>query len=450
MRRAIRKLLKASGCSVILAVIAILSLAAPICALAQSSITSADLDLLLARKQYDRFEQALGLAASLTARDRAYYNGMLANRLNRPSASVHLLESLVPVLVMSNTLHAENAICALADDYAKLSRYADAAKAYDQAAQLPETRGGTSLCDAGHEARRWSLLKDLPPPTVVNGGAVSLKAQRDSLGLMEVPVTAGAYKGEWIIDTGASLSVISKSVADQMGISISAPGGDAEGTSGIAVPVRVGLIAELHLGSAVIRNVPVLVADDSELTFPSLNFRINGCVGLPVIAALRTISVSRDGDVSFGSPVPRVSNSHNLFLERMVPVIVADLGHGSELFTVDTGAIGTMLSSAFYEEENSSSNLGDLVSFELSGAGGSLITTAYQVRGINPTVAGQCVFLPEAVLLTEKATSTDEFHGNIGQSILSLFASYTFDFEHMYFSVSGGTTTNCTEMPNQK
>ena len=132
-----------------------------------------------------------------------------------------------------------------------------------------------------------------------------------------------------------------------------------------------------------------------------------------------------------------------MFLERLTPVITADLGHGDELFAVDTGAMGTILSSAFYEESSVLPSDAKLTSLQLTGAGGTLLTPAYQLQNVATTVAGHCVDIESALLLTEKVNSVNEFHGTIGQSLLTLFDSYTFDFRQMQFTVTAATGSGC-------
>jgi predicted aspartyl protease len=416
---------------------------------AQLSNNSSDLDLLLTRKDYQKLERALTSdKATISPQDLTYFEGEMANRLNMVDRSMQLLEPMVSNLLMTNPLHAENALCTLADDYAKSSRYGQAAATYAQAARVSQVTGTNSSCDAAGEATRWALLNDAPSQTVETHGPFSLMGKKDALGLVRVPVTLGRYKGNWVVDTAANLSVISRSTANQLGLKTSAASGNAEGTSGVAIAVRVAVVPELILGAAVIHNVPVLVAEDSDLTFPSLNYQIQGCIGLPVLAALGSMTISENEEVRFGYATAdhnKDQEPHNLFLERSTPVIVADFGRGDQLFAVDTGAIETMLSVTFYEEVNANIESSDLRALELVGAGGSFFTPAYQLHDITAKVAGDCIKLQSVLLLTQKSNSTDDFYGNIGQSLLSSFASYTFDFHQMYFSVSGGVPqANCS------
>jgi predicted aspartyl protease len=423
-------------------------LSAPSSMSAQASAVSTNLDALLADKDYPKLERTFAAAApTLSSPERDYFSGVLANRLNQARSSLQLLEPLLPGLLLAGPDRAEAALCAVADDYAKLYRYSDAAATYARAAALAHALNMASTCSAARGAARWSLLKDMPPQAVEKSGPSSLTGSTDNLGLLRVPVTIGGGQEKWILDTGANLSVIRRSAAERLGLRISNGGSDAESATGAAISVRVALIPELHVGSAVLRNVPVLVAEDSDLNFASIDYQIDGCLGLPVLAALGSVTVSQDGSVNFGGRAAesQAQPGHNLFFERFTPVIVADAGEGEQLFTVDTGAMGTMLSAAFYEAGNGAFDAGELRALRLVGAGSVNTIPAYELNHVNLTTAGRCAMVGTVELLLEKTGTLDEFYGNIGQNVLRLFGSYTFDFQTMQFSVTGGSTEPCAK-----
>ena len=72
-------------------------------------------------------------------------------------------------------------------------------------------RPRADLCSAAHPVSQ----------TASSPGDFTIDGRRDSIGLIEVPVTAGTYSGSWILDTGANLTIISQSVADQIGVEVS-------------------------------------------------------------------------------------------------------------------------------------------------------------------------------------------------------------------------------------
>jgi hypothetical protein len=46
-------------------------------------------------------------------------------------------------------------------------------------------------------------------------------------------------------------------------------------------------------------------------------------------------------------------------------------------------------------------------------------------------------------MLTASTGLSAEFYGNVGQSALNSFSSFTIDFDTMRFSVAGGTVDRC-------
>jgi hypothetical protein len=46
-------------------------------------------------------------------------------------------------------------------------------------------------------------------------------------------------------------------------------------------------------------------------------------------------------------------------------------------------------------------------------------------------------------VLTQPTGLADEFYGNIGESALNSFRSFTLDFDDMRFIVNGGSTRRC-------
>jgi predicted aspartyl protease len=408
----------------------------------------ANLDVLLQQRQYLELEHALLITASkLPPLSRGYFQGVMANRINRVQQSVRLLEPLIPTLVATNPLRAEFALCTLADDYAKSFRYKDAARSYARANRVAKQQEKKSECHAGREASRWGLLSDAPAQTVVTAEAFTVQGKRDALGLFQVPVTSGNYSGSWIVDSGANLSVVSRSVANKLGLLVSTGSDTAQGIAGLFVSVRTAVIPDIRLGSALLRNVAVLVVEDSELKFSKLDYRIDGCLGLPVLAALNRVTFYNDGIIDFSAETFPVKETgpHSLFLDGFTPLVVANFGPRKQLFTLDTGSMGTMLSAEFYKANKEIVNLDQLVSLELSGAGGARVFLAYQIPSLVAELGGACARVNDVAILTETTGSSNEFYGNIGESALSSFSSFTLNFHAMDFSVIGGNPGDCTD-----
>jgi predicted aspartyl protease len=442
-----RDLLKRLGAPLLAILAVLISTSSSICG--QTHAFPANLDVLLQHKRYIELEQALISAApELSPLSRAYFQGVMTNRINQVQKSVDLLEPLIPTLLSTSPVRAEIALCTLADDYAKSFRYGNSVSFYAQANRVAERLGKKSECRASREASLWALLRNARAQTVTTTAVFTVQGKWDAVGLLQVPITSANYAGSWIVDSGANLSVVSRSVANKLGIKTSTGTETAQGTTGLSATIRTAVIPEIRLGPAILRNVAVLVVDDSELSFSRLDYRIEACLGLPVLAALGRVTFYHDGRINFSS-VEKTSNegtgSHNLFLERFTPLIAADFGHRNQLFILDTGAMGTVLSAEFYEENRTIVNSDEGVTLELSGAGGTLAAPAYEIPSLMAKFGESCARVKNVPILKAATGVPDEFYGNIGESALSSFSSFTLDFHAMHFSVNGGNAGDCAD-----
>ncbi len=399
-----------------------------------------DWDRLLQERRYLELDRALSSKSNLTGSDRAFFEGVMANRRNRVAESIKMLEPLVSSLSAANKDRAVIALSTLADDYEKTFRYSDAADAYGEL----EKRFGSSMDDqerqrASREAARWSLLRGAPPQSAEVKVSFTLPMTRNKVGLLEVSAEFGRFHESLILDTGANLSAISFSLAQRLGLKLSNSVATSRGIADRKMAVHTAVIPELRLGGARLRNVAVIVVADKDLIVPELRYRIPGSIGFPVLSALGRITFFADGRLGVGEAAGSSGGEENLFLQRLTPIVAAEVGGIERLFTIDTGAVGSFFTVQYYLEHKSdfaSQIIGD---FDLAGAGGVRRYPAYFAGKLNMKIGGACVVVNELPVITQtRGSSVDKFYGNVGQSILRQFKSYTFDFQNMSFSADGG------------
>lgn len=405
-----------------------------------AEVTTIDWDQLLRERRYLELSGALLSKSNLTASDRAYLEGVMANRRNRVAESITMLEPLVPSLSAANKERAVLALSTLADDYEKAFRYSDAADTYGEL----EKRFGSLMDEnerqrATREAARWSLLRGAPPQSVDLKAPFTVPIMRDKVGLPEVSVELGKFHESMILDTGANLSAISFGLARQLGLKLSSSVATSKGIAGQSMTVHTAVIPELRIGGAKVRNVAVIVISDDDLVVPGLNYRIPGSIGFPVLSALGRITFFADGRFGVGvKPAAGMSDEENLFLQRLTPVVAAEVGGVERLFTIDTGAAGSFFTVRYYLEHKGDFASQEIGNFDLAGAGGVQTYAAYFADKVNIKIGGACVAMNNLPVITQARGSSDErFYGNVGQSILGQFKSYTFDFQNMSFSADG-------------
>jgi clan AA aspartic protease (TIGR02281 family) len=403
-------------------------------------VTSADLDLLLQQRSYLKLENTLASNLSLSAEDRAFFAGVMANRRNRAAESIRLLQPLIPALLRANRTRAVVALGVLADDYEKTFQYAAAADTYaDLTRNFERDMSKDQFERTKLEAARWGLLRGAPPQSGSVNGPFTVETTRTRVGLVKVAVTIAGQQISMILDTGANLSAISRSAALRLGLQLSSNQATMEGMTAGPLPVHTAVIPELEIGKAVFRNVAVIVVEDKDMFVSPLQYMLPGSLGFPVLSALGRITFFADGRFGVGlQPTPGEPVTGNLFLQRLTPIVAVGIRGREELFTIDTGATGSFLSAHYYQDfpqQFESQTLDDMV---LSGAGGTRHLPAYYAPQVTLSLGGACVRMEDLpVLIKPRGISDDYFYGNLGQSALSMFPSYTFDFQNMSFTIEG-------------
>jgi predicted aspartyl protease len=395
-----------------------------------------DLAQMVRRKHYIEFARELDRAHGLSVSEFVFFSGILANRKNKVSESIRLLEPLAQTLIHGPIEYAELGLCALADDYAKSFRYGDAADTYIMLANMPGYTEEDSACHAISEADRWSLLRRAPPQKTTVSSAFTVEEIHTSAGLLEVNVRAPNFSDHWILDTGANLSAVTRTVAERLGLTLSTATSTAQGSGGVFVRIHTAVIPELHICRATIRNLAVLVFDDIDLSFPELSYQIHGSLGFPALQSLGIVTFHNDGRFTVHDAVSHgKARPTELYLEGFTILLEATIAGNDHLFTLDTGASGTYLSHEYYQEHRNTFDTAPLRELELIGAGGSRIIHIHVLNDVNITLGGASAELHDVAVLTEPTGLPAEFSGNLGQSTLGMLSDYTIDFRNMTFSV---------------
>jgi predicted aspartyl protease len=402
--------------------------------------STGSLDLLLKQRSYLMLEKALTSGANLSPSDRAFFEGIMDNRRNRATESITLLEPLIPALSATNQARALIALSTLADDYEKTFQYAAAANTYANLAQnFAPYMSADQVQKARREAKRWNLLRTAPAQSSTVNRPFTVETTRDRLGLVETSVLVAGQPTSMILDTGANLSVISRSTAQRLGLNLLPGQSTMEGMAGNEMLVRAAVVPELQIASATFRNVAVIVAEDTDLFVTPMQYALPGSLGFPILSALGRITFFSDG--RFGVDSRDTASQPvrgNLFLQRLTPVVSAGIRGKEELFTIDTGATGSLLSARYYKDHAHDFDSEIVDEVGLTGAGGTRSIPAYFASQLTLSLGGACVHLDEVpVLIESRGTSDNYFYGNLGQDALRLFPSYTFDFRQMNFTVDG-------------
>lgn len=407
-------------------------------------VSASDLDRLIQEKQYPQLRDDIS-SAQLNSIERTYFEGILADRENRVKRAIALLEPILPTLRRNNPHRAAAALDALGSDYFMVGQYAKSVQAYSELLGHSAFELSPARKKQVRDTRNTlELLHDSPPQTLSGRRHFRVPLRRDPLGDLDVPVEIAGSTYWWILDTGANLSTITARTAKHIGAVVSKGHASTQGSTGFESPVATAVIPRIRVGKAVIRNVPTLVLDDKLLNIDvgkGRHIQISGILGYPELAALGSLTVSKG--VLTIQPRSRPSAfSSPLWIDELNPLLQLTVSHREVLFVLDTGDDNAELTRKFVSEFPSLFADLKLSPFGLEGVGGPLKLNGYIVPRLHVQIGKASAVLRNTRALTSNRGlyPLDELYGNLGQSFLRQFGSYTIDFRRMRFSVTPNST----------
>ena len=399
---------------------------------ATASKTHTELDRLIDQREYPELEHRM-TQVKLDAADQAYFEGVLANRKNELQKSISLLEDLPPKLKASSGRRAAAALRALADDYVKTFRYADADRTYSQLladfiAQFPSSER-KSLKD---DAQTVRLLKGSPPQTIELNGSFTLPTHRSPIGTIESDLTVNGVTKSWILDTGANYSVLTESAARQMHLNLSEGTAKVQGSAGAETPLHIAIIPEFKIGPSTVKNVVALVLPDASLTIPlpKGKHQIEAILGYPVLSAFGQVTWTSDEHVTFSSGGQ--SSGAPIYMQQLDPLLQVRVHDRDLLMMFDTGADHTSFTARYYDTFQPDFEGLEKKTHMVGGAGGIKKISVYELPSVAIAVGDTTITLKNVAVSTEKlGTDGDLLFGRIGRDLTAEFKSFTFDFKNM-------------------
>lgn len=369
-----------------------------------------------------------------------YFAGVLANAENHVSESIQLLTNALPSLRISRTDRAAIALQVLADDYTKSFQYGKAARTDDDllsnfASRLtPEQLKGTK-----DDAEVMQILRDAPAQTITWDGPIKLKTERNPIDSLDTDLTVNGVQGRWLLDTGANLSLVTKSFAERLGLKpLPGVAHTQAGLTGIQNELHVALLPTLQMGGAALHNVVIMILDDASLNIGlgKQSYQINAIIGYPVFQALGSISFLHDGEFVAGSAAPAIAKGAQMYMKGLSPIVICHVEGHDLPFSFDTGASATDLYVSYYRLFRKASKSWKKGKEKEGGAGGVVKRKIFLQPELKLGIGDKIVALNNvSIYRTGTGTDTDELYGNIGQDVPAGFSEFTLDFTTMTFSL---------------
>lgn len=277
----------------------------------------------------------------------------------------------------------------------------------------------------------WKALRDQPAQFVRKHKKLDVPIIRDKAGLQNLLVTSGEVERNFIFDTGANISTITESTAEEFGVMLLDGNFEVDAITGNKISSRIGLAPEINLGSISLQNVIFLVFPDDALAFPQIDFQINGILGFPVMEALDEIHITRDD--RFIVPIEQsTSNELNLALDFLTPLLYLQDKNGKGVYTFDTGANKTMLYNTYREQHRQQfHDFIPEVDYTFGGAGGVITKKGVYIR-FSPIINEKVVEIDSVIVLKEPVKAGNLFNGNLGQDLIHKFDRMIINFDQMF------------------
>ena len=329
-------------------------------------------------------------------------------------------------------LHEKPAPANAADGWSFLCNFEYHTGAYAKA--IGDCEKAIALEPDGGDANTLAIVKlvaDQPLPRAYGSARVPVTSG------VHVPVKAGGYDGSAIADTGAQVSVMMQSVAQAAHVKMLGASRDVGSTTAV-VSGQIGLIPEVKLGDAVVKNIPVLVLPDAQLTISDGK----KSVSLPFILSLyalvdfgRIAWLDHDKWLALGSAAPASFPGAVPMIWHPAGIAVPLEGPGGRRTAqFDSGA------DVSYLYENAVPLVSDAeratiiqTKRKIGGVGGVVTEDIRRFPAVALTLAGQPLVLKNADIAKQPQTGEA---ARLGEDVLQTYAAVVFDFGAMTFSVS--------------
>lgn len=198
--------------------------------------------------------------------------------------------------------------------------------------------------------------------------------------LPKIAVEVNGRREEFILDTGASVTVLASDVALRCGVkALGTESAQGHTSTSIMIEARPALIDELSLGDIRITNHPAAILSESDMTIAGV--KLAGIIGWPVFQRLVVEIDYENETTTFSRPTHRGEGERNLFWLGY-PMVVLRSDEGVPLyFGLDTGARNTSIKENIFKKVN----VGQVrhVRGISVGAGGSERVTKKEVKDLS-------------------------------------------------------------------
>ena len=359
---------------------------------------------------------------------------MLASNFNRPAELREKLQKLIAehqaelgfgnvcnMTVMGAMIEGYEGNYAVAADMVKA--IADAVKSANGSLE------GTGLSEL---LAYYEAVREYPAPILKRPAEDVKIALTEKSGLMWIPVVVNGKTYDFILDTGASFTMISQNLAKDMGAQIiSNPvfvrGGESPGGYG-----QRAFIENMNLGPVSLKNIIAFVSENPSDDDP---LKVDAVLGMDFIKRAGEIQIDLS-TMTLTIPVQRTLPLYgrNIIFEVNIPIVEAsDVNANRYTFILDTGASGDNLSDFWFSKNSEIAAKLPTLNQRTWGHGGIVQNQIVKIPEYKLIIGNASADFKEIpAMLPANGTASSTRDGRLGMGLLRQFKKAIFNFEDMF------------------
>ncbi|RED49016.1 retropepsin-like aspartic protease family protein [Seonamhaeicola aphaedonensis] len=397
-------------------------------------VVTKHLDSLAKAQDYFKLRQSLNSKKSLISKELClYYEAIVLNLFNDLSKSNSKIEELLSIEPLSLTDTMLNKLY-----YTKILNHINLYE-YKQAKEVSELilKNYSHLNDSSkvqmleNELNIWKSLENIPTQEIEKNSDVSFPMTKDKVGLFNIDVSINHQNKHYIFDTGANISVIKRSLVKELGLTYIESDFYVTAFTGEKVDSDLAIANELMIGDLTFKNVVFLVLDDEDISFPQIEYYINGIIGFPVIEAMDEVRISKNNTI-FTPKDPIDYKQENFALDGLTPIIAINYKKDTLSFSFDTGARTTSLYAPFYRKYQDTIEKNYTPQALKSGSAGGIVEfDGFLLDSLVLSVGNSSASLKSIrVHKNDIKGDVSNFYGNLGQDFIKQFDEMIISFKY--------------------
>ncbi|MEJ2114219.1 MAG: retropepsin-like aspartic protease [Flavobacteriaceae bacterium] len=393
-----------------------------------------ELEQLLDNQSYFKLKQVFeSQKEKLSKDDELYYKAIISNVFNKLEESNSVIDQIINKKTINLT---DTMLIALYNtkllNHINLYEYNDAVLTSEIIQNKYRHLNDSSEIETlNNELKIWKSLRNTPKQEIIRNNDVSFPMIRDKVGLFNVDVIINDTIKNFVFDTGANISVIKRSLVKDLKLTYIESDFYVTAFTGQRVDSDIAIAETLRIGDLTFKNVVFLVLNDEDISFPQIDYYINGIIGFPVIEAMEEIRISKNDSIRVPQN-PVDYNLSNFALDGLTPIIAVNYKKDTLSFGFDTGARASTLYAPFFERyKNEVETNYELQKFKSSSAGGVIEFEGYIIEDIDLKVGESMASLKNLQLHKNKiGTEDNNLYGNFGQDFIKHFDEMIISFKN--------------------